>query len=427
MVIDSVDGVNGEKLSFTGGTAEFYDKNAAKKVSVTFDVSSVKPKVTGGRANINNYAITYNTQNQYAEIQPKDITISVPQSAVPASKVYDATTTCIINSFDAVTGIGNERLRVSNLIGEYPDKNVGNNKLITIPEGNEKKATIEGLEETLSTNYNVTFTATGLYAHIEKKPATIRPDDAAKDYGTPEPDFTKLYATIEGLCGLDEMKNGTDYTITRVPGEKAGTYKMSATIVEDSEIAKNYAWSYVNGIFTINKVVAGVTTHPTSVKGLIFNNTAQVLINAGVPFGGTMKYAIGEDEPSLDKFSDALPKATDAGKYKVYYYVEGDENHTDSDVFGYIVTPQQCQIAQKPINDSEIKVDAIEDQTYTGYAIEAKPNITFGDYVLKEGTDYELSYKDNISKGTATVTIKGIGNFSSETTTTFNITPNLKI
>lgn len=40
---------------------------------------------------------------------------------------------------------------------------------------------------------------------------------------------------------------------------------------------------------------------------------------------------------------------------------------------------------------------------------------------LKEGVDYKLIYTDNINPGTATVTVKGIGNYTSELTKTFFI------
>ena len=34
------------------------------------------------------------------------------------------------------------------------------------------------------------------------------------------------------------------------------------------------------------------------------------------------------------------------------------------------------------------------------------------DYVLKEGTDYAITYKKNSTAGTATAVVKGIGNFA---------------
>ncbi|MCD7893162.1 MAG: MBG domain-containing protein [Erysipelotrichaceae bacterium] len=61
--------------------------------------------------------------------------------------------------------------------------------------------------------------------------------------------------------------------------------------------------------------------------------------------------------------------------------------------------------------------------TYTGSSI--KPTITVKDASgnkLVSGTDFSVSYKNNISVGTATVTIKGIGNYTGTITKTFKIT-----
>ncbi len=57
-----------------------------------------------------------------------------------------------------------------------------------------------------------------------------------------------------------------------------------------------------------------------------------------------------------------------------------------------------------------LTVEAIDPQTYTGKAVEPKPVVKDGTTVLKEGVDYKLTYSKNIKKGTAKVTITGIGN-----------------
>ena len=69
--------------------------------------------------------------------------------------------------------------------------------------------------------------------------------------------------------------------------------------------------------------------------------------------------------------------------------------------------------------------------TYTGQAIQDKPVVTFTSgagaepYVLKEGTDYVLSYSNNINAGQANVTITAVagGNFVGSTTAVFTIAP----
>ena len=49
------------------------------------------------------------------------------------------------------------------------------------------------------------------------------------------------------------------------------------------------------------------------------------------------------------------------------------------------------------------------------------PVITYNGATLTKGTDYTLTYSNNVNVGTATVTIKGQGNFKGTTSKTFSI------
>ena len=40
---------------------------------------------------------------------------------------------------------------------------------------------------------------------------------------------------------------------------------------------------------------------------------------------------------------------------------------------------------------------------------------------LKRGTDYTVTYQNNKERGTATITVKGKGNYTGKATTTFTI------
>ena len=68
--------------------------------------------------------------------------------------------------------------------------------------------------------------------------------------------------------------------------------------------------------------------------------------------------------------------------------------------------------------------ESVADQTYTGKAIklsEEQLNVYYGMTELKAGKDYTVKYKDNKNVGTATVTIKGKGNYQDTVEVTFNI------
>ncbi len=91
-------------------------------------------------------------------------------------------------------------------------------------------------------------------------------------------------------------------------------------------------FKYAEGVeasldFTIEKVDSVITAAPTPIADLVeYNGTAHNLINAGTATGGEMQY-------SLDgtNYLSAIPTGTDAKTYTVWYKVDGDENHNDTE------------------------------------------------------------------------------------------------
>ena len=72
-------------------------------------------------------------------------------------------------------------------------------------------------------------------------------------------------------------------------------------------------------------------------------------------------------------------------------------------------------------NISAVTVSPVADQPYTGSAVTPEITVTDGIKVLREGTDYTVTYANNVNEGTATATITGKGNYSGTTTTSFQI------
>ena len=56
-------------------------------------------------------------------------------------------------------------------------------------------------------------------------------------------------------------------------------------------------------------------------------------------------------------------------------------------------------------------VETIPDQTYTGTALTPAVTVKKGDVTLTKGTDYTVSYENNVNAGTATVVITGAGEY----------------
>ncbi len=89
--------------------------------------------------------------------------------------------------------------------------------------------------------------------------------------------------------------------------------------------------------------------------------------------------------------------------------------HTDTD------GDKICDVCGKglvDVADAEISVD---DEIYTGEALTPAVTVKVKDTTLTAGTDYEVSYTDNVNVGTATVTITGKGDYAGTATKTFTI------
>ncbi|MBR1816486.1 MAG: InlB B-repeat-containing protein [Lachnospiraceae bacterium] len=131
-------------------------------------------------------------------------------------------------------------------------------------------------------------------------------------------------------------------TATIKYGTVSGTYNLNsnptAINVNDSKTvyyqvtAPNH--STVTGSFTLTITKAdSAVTAPTAKTELIYDKSAQELINAGNSSTGTIKYAVTEEgasAPSDSAYSTDIPSKTNAGTYKVWYKSFGDDNHSDS-------------------------------------------------------------------------------------------------
>ena len=74
-----------------------------------------------------------------------------------------------------------------------------------------------------------------------------------------------------------------------------------------------------------------------------------------------------------------------------------------------------------PASVSKAVVTGIKAKTYNGKAQTQSPVVKVGSNTLVNKTDYTLTYKNNTNAGTATVTIKGKGNYTGSISKTFKI------
>lgn len=69
----------------------------------------------------------------------------------------------------------------------------------------------------------------------------------------------------------------------------------------------------------------------------------------------------------------------------------------------------------------DFHIEGVVDKEYTGNPLEQKIKVTDGSTVLKEGTEYEVSYTDNIEIGTAKVRVRGKGYYEGSIEKDFKI------
>ena len=126
-------------------------------------------------------------------------------------------------------------------------------------------------------------------------------------------------------------------------------------------------------------------------------------------------------EISVSASGDTLDKNID---FSVSYANNVNVGNADVNVKGlgdFRMFASKAKFTIVTKNISAVTVAPIADQPYTGTAVTPEITVTDGIKVLREGTDYTVTYANNVNEGTATATITGIGNYSGTATTNFQI------
>ncbi len=90
---------------------------------------------------------------------------------------------------------------------------------------------------------------------------------------------------------------------------------------------------------------------------------------------------------------------------------------------GEYIGSQTVTITEKKATMQKNWIGDIATQVYNGNAIEPDVTVTFRGTPLVEGTDYEVSYENNVNAGTATVKVTGKGHFEGTVEKDFQIQP----
>ena len=146
---------------------------------------------------------------------------------------------------------------------------------------------------------------------------------------------TMWYAvTTENTAPADNL-----YTTDIPTKTEAGTYYVWYKVVGDGNYNDTTA---ICVTATIKSAASGRSATPAD--ALVYNGAEQALVKAGSVEGGTLMYAVTTEpiQPAAEAYSEAIPTASQAGTYYVWYYVKGDKNHNDTEpaMLTVVIAPQ---------------------------------------------------------------------------------------
>jgi methionine-rich copper-binding protein CopC len=401
----------GDVIKIEGLKGAFDDENAGVDKNVAVDITDAT--ITG--KNSEHYSVSYSSTTVKATIHKAVAKITAPP--VAAAPTYNGNEQDLIATGAVVNTTG--------VVVEYALSQDG-------PYSTDFPKGANAGDYTVWYRIQETDNYTGeapqsVAVTIAKKP--VNPTiELSGDGLTVEPDGTYSYVydgtAKEPVVTLKEADGTTvvpagEYTVGYSGNINVGTATVAATAKPDG----NYSFENapVTETFVIQKEKAKVTTAPKKAGDpLIFNTRNQNLVVPGAGSGGTMVYSV---DNANGTYSPDLPTGLNAKDYTVYYKIEGDDNHSDSDVGSVVVT-----IAPKTVKDPTITLfdengDPLVSYTYDGSAKEPQVTVIDGDKLIAAG-EYEVRYANNIDAGnTATVNIidKPGGNYIVTGSATFVI------
>ncbi len=103
------------------------------------------------------------------------------------------------------------------------------------------------------------------------------------------------------------------------------------------------------------------------------------------------------------------------------YFVKEGDNDTRIGKRDVIGKGKYYRVKDDADDISGAVINGINNSKYTGNPITPVPTVTFGDNKLIEGTDYVLSYENNVNAGQAAVVITGVNNYKGTVRKPFTI------
>ncbi len=205
---------------------------------------------------------------------------------------------------------------------------------------------------------------------------------------------TNITPAVVVKFGSTELVKGTDYTVGYSDNKNAG--KAKATIT-----GKGYFTGSKTVEFTIDPKTFG-TLDISSISN--YSYTGRAACPVPTVMDGSRQLNNNTD------YTLSYKNNINAGSATVI--ISGIGNYKGTAEASFTIVPASI---------SNYSLSVIEDQCYTGSELKPAVTVSSGTKTLAEGTDYTVSYTNNIDVGTGVVTVTGTGNYTGSRKTTFSI------
>jgi hypothetical protein len=269
--------------------------------------------------------------------------------------------------------------------------------------------TISGNTGTDAKEYTAKVTGTGNFKGTVEKKWTIGTADIsnADDFAASLSPATYVYdgtekkpaVTVTRKSDNATLAPNTDYTVAYSNNINVGNNTAKATVTGKG----NYKGTRELTFSITNLALTSVTVEPAS---LTYNGTEQTVRIKEVKAGSITLTAADYEVVSGQK-------GTNVGEYTLTVKAKDGSNYAGQATTKWNITALSIANATVTLNPTTY--------TYDGTAKTPAATVKVGSLTLTAGTDFGVTYRDNVNAGTATATITGKGNFTGTTSKTFTI------
>ncbi len=211
--------------------------------------------------------------------------------------------------------------------------------------------------------------------------------------------------------------NGTTYWVQVFSGNSGTSASNSGS--SSKTVSVSAKSSYISGALTLTPSSSSIKKGKTTSITAYIKNKGSSGFKAKIN-NSCLKWSSGSTSVATVSSSGTVTGKA-KGSAKITAKTSGGSASASTTITvtsdGSSTTPVSTKVSISKCTISLSKTN----YTYDGTAKKPTVTVKYGSKTLKNGTDYSVSYKDNVNKGTAHVTITGKGNYTGSVTKSFII------